>query len=168
MQEQSVWPVINVADVPLRHRFAKGAKFAAHFGRVGPVIGMSKLGCSMYVVPPGKAAWPRHAHHTVEELYLILDGTGEFQLGTERYDIRSGDLVSAPAGGAEVAHQVVNTGSDDLRYLAISTTDEPDVIEYPDSGKFRLVSMTRNGDPRTARIFFHGRVAELTDYWDGE
>ncbi len=122
----------------------------------------------MYVVPPGKAAWPRHAHHTVEELYLILDGTGEFQLGTERYDIRSGDLVSAPAGGAEVAHQVVNTGSDDLRYLAISTTDEPDVIEYPDSGKFRLVSMTRNGDPRTARIFFTVGSPNSLDYWDGE
>ena len=164
----SINPVVDTGAVRLRHSFEKGAAYGAAFARLGPMIGASKLGCSLYVVPAGKAPWPRHAHHSVEEMYFVLEGAGEFRLGEERYPVKAGDLVGAPAGTAEVAHQMVNTSDAELRYLAISTMDEPDVIEYPDSDKFRVVSRTRNGDPRTARILFHGRAADSLDYWDGE
>jgi hypothetical protein len=37
------------------------------------------------------------------------------------YIARSGDVIACPAGGRETAHQIINTGTDELRYLAVST-----------------------------------------------
>ena len=49
-------------------------------------------------------------------------------------------MLAAPTGGAEHAHQLINTGSRILKYLGISTSAETEVVEYPDSGKFGVTS----------------------------
>ena len=49
-------------------------------------------------------------------------------------------VLAAPTGGAEHAHQLINTGSRTLKYLGISTSAETEVVEYPDSGKFGVTS----------------------------
>lgn len=46
--------------------------------------------------------------------------------------------------------------------------NEPDIVEYPDSGKFAVTSMIDAGNPRTARLRFIGRKETSVDYWDGE
>jgi hypothetical protein len=61
-------PVVNIADVPLREG-GDGAGFVAKLGRVGPLVGAQKLGCQLHVVPAGKKAFPRHAHHANEEMF---------------------------------------------------------------------------------------------------
>jgi mannose-6-phosphate isomerase-like protein (cupin superfamily) len=43
-----------------------------------------------------------------EEIYFILEGTGEMCLGTERAELRAGQAVYIPPG---VFHQLTNTGS---------------------------------------------------------
>ena len=43
-------------------------------------------------------------------------------------------IVGFPRG-AGGAHQVVNEGTAPVRMLAVSTSGEPDVVLYPDSGK---------------------------------
>ena len=43
-------------------------------------------------------------------------------------------IVNLP-GGPECAHQLINTGAEDLVYLAISTNAIPEVCGYPDSAK---------------------------------
>ena len=73
-----------------------------------------------------------------------------------------GDVLGAPRGGPEFAHQL-NTGSETLKYLAISSKADTDVCEYPDSGKLGVGSKLPNG-----RFRFTGRVADMRDYWDGE
>ena len=100
--------IVNLADVPLRD-FGNGRAFAAKLGRVGPLIGARKLGCMLHIVPPGKTAFPRHAHHTNEEMFFILSGEGTYRLGAESLPIRTNDLIAAPAGDGETAHQIVNT-----------------------------------------------------------
>jgi uncharacterized cupin superfamily protein len=57
--------------------------------------------------------------------------------------VRSGDIVAAPAGTQ--AQQLVNTGSDDLRYLGISTGGAVDVVDYPDSKKIAVAVGVKNG-----------------------
>jgi uncharacterized cupin superfamily protein len=161
-------PVANVAEVPLIE-LGHGDKFAAKLGRIGPVIGTQKLGCLLHVVPPGKRAFPLHAHHANEEMYVILSGTGEYRVGGQRYPIREGDVLAAPAGGPETAHQIVNNGKSELRYLGISTMIAPEAVEYPDSGKFAILSRPDpSGDPRKAGLRFIGRKESTLDYWDGE
>lgn len=161
-------PVVNIADVPLREG-GNGKQFAAKLGRVGPLIGASKLGCQLHIVPAGKKAFPRHAHHVNEEMFFVVSGQGSYRAGEETYPIREGDLIAAPPGDAATAHQIVNTGTSELRYLAFSTRLDPDVVEYPDSKKFAVASMV---DPEkgliAAKLVYIGRREGSLGYFDGE
>lgn len=162
-------PVINVADVPLND-FGNGKGFAAKLGRISPEIGSTGIGCLLTVVPPGKKAFPFHNHHVMHELFVILEGTGTYRFGEGRYPIKAGDVLAAPPGGPEAAHQIVNTGEVDLKYLGISDipSDDAEIVEYPDSGKFMAMSRSDGGGPMTAKFRVMGRERPALDYWDGE
>ena len=161
-------PVVNIADVPLID-FGNGDGFVAGLGRIGPLIGTEQLGCALTIVPAGKKAFPFHAHHANEEMAFIISGTGEVRLGEQRYPLRAGDVVAMPAGGPSAAHQIINTGSEELRYLCMSTMRSPEAVEYPDSGKFAVTAgIPPGGGPRDARLRYIGRAGTTLDYWDGE
>jgi uncharacterized cupin superfamily protein len=156
--------VVNVNDVPLSDR-GNGKQFAVKWGRVGPLIGLSGLGCAVHAVPPGKSAFPFHRHHVMEEMFFVLSGEGHYRFGEEKYPVRAGDIVAAPAGSK--AHQLINTGAGDLRYLGISTTSGVEVVDYPDSGKVGITAGVKNSDIATATYRGMGRMT-AADYYDGE
>ena len=156
--------VVNLADVPLTDA-GNGKTFQVRVGRIAPILGLTGLGCALTVVPPGKRAYPFHRHHVFNELFFVLSGSGEVRLDERRLPLRAGDLVANPAGAE--AHQIVNTGTDELRYLAISDIGTVDVIDYPDSGKMGVAAGVKNGDLSTATYKAFGRVAPA-DYFDGE
>ena len=156
--------VVNVDDVPLMDR-GNGKRFAVKWGRVGPLLGLSRLGCAVHVVPAGKSAFPFHRHHIMDELIFVLAGEGEYRFGEEKHPVRAGDFVGAPAGGK--AHQLINTGKSDLRYLGISSLSDVEVVEYPDSGKVGVMAGVKNGNFADASYRQIGRIA-ATDYFDGE
>jgi len=157
-------PIVNIDDVSLMDR-GHGEKFAVKWGRVGPLVGSTDLGCAVHVVPPGKRAFPFHRHHVADEMFFILSGTGEYRLGDKTHRLRGGDFVAAPAGGD--AHQIINTGKENLRYLAFSTVGSVDVVDYPDSGKIAVAAGVKNADFKTATYAKVGRM-QPTDYYDGE
>ena len=128
-------------------------------GQIAPLIGAQKLGYNLTVVPPGKRVFPFHNHHVNEEMFFILEGSGEVRIGAERFPLTQGDVIACPPGGPELAHQIINTSSSELRYLAVSTKLSPEVAEYPDSGKFGVM---------TESLRFLGRKETSLDYWDGE
>src|SRR5262245_6342374 len=159
-------PVINLADVPLSDT-GNGEGFAARVGSFGGLIGSTGIGCMLHVVEPGKKAFPFHAHHVIHELFIILEGEGEYRFGKERYAVKQGDVLAAPTGGPEHAHQILNTGTGTLKYLGVSTTTETEVVEYPDSGKVGVTSRfdwsTRKGGVRLL-----ARPGANLGYYDGE
>jgi uncharacterized cupin superfamily protein len=169
-------PIINIADIELEPRPAAFApsgsaaeRFDAKMGFIAPRIGAQKLGYNITAVPPGKCAFPRHNHHVNEEMFFILQGSGELRVGDHTYPIRVGDVIACPAGGKEVAHQILNSGTEELRYLAVSTRLSPEIAEYPDSGKFGVLAefpAVANGKPQQFR--FVGRDNQNLDYWEGE
>lgn len=169
-------PVINLADIELQPRPAAFAatgpaaeRFDARMGYIGPRIGAQQLGCNLTAVPPGKRAFPCHNHRVNEELVLVLQGTGEVRIGAQSYPLRDGDIVAFPAGGPETSHQIVNTGSEELRYLALSTRLSPELCDYPDSGKFGvLAEFSPDADGKPQRFMFVGRAEDSRDYWEGE
>lgn len=130
-------------------------------------IGARKLGYNLTVLPPGKAQCPFHSHRGEEEMFLILDGEGELRFGSERYALRRHDVIACPAGGPEVAHQIINTGSVDLRYLALSNVEGVEVCEYPDSGKVGIFAEggATNGTARLRKLF---RAEADVEYYDRE
>ncbi len=154
--------IVNLADLPLKQK-GDGRRFAARTARAGPLIGLQGLGCSLVVVQPGNKACPLHRHHVRDELFFVLEGEGVTRLDDATLPIRAGDLIGAPAGAE--AHQIINTGPAELRYLAISAENPTDIIEHPDSGKVAIGAGFRPGATPTL-----DRLGRLTaaEYYDGE
>lgn len=168
-------PVVNIDEIELKARPAAFAapgdgasRFDARVGQISPRLGALKLGYNITAVPPGMRAFPFHNHRINEEMFFILEGAGEVRIGSERYPIRKGDIIACPPGGPESAHQIINTGSAELKYLAVSTQQMPEICDYPDSGKFLVTEKLRNADGTVAGFRYIGRPDSAVDYWDGE
>ena len=157
-------PIVNPAELELTSR-EHGGKFAVQTGEVGLALGLSGLGCMLHIVPPGKMSGPFHRHHGCDEMFVILSGSGEYRVGDERVPFKPGDCLGAPAGGP--AHQIINTGSEELRYLGLSNNGAADMVEYPDSGKISARVGSKGIHYDDATLNLRGRITPV-DYWDGE
>jgi uncharacterized cupin superfamily protein len=127
-------------------------------------IGASKLGYNLTELPPGKSQCPFHSHREEEEMFFILEGEGELRFGEQRFKLRRHDIVACPTGGAEVAHQIINTGNTTMRYLSLSTVAATEVCEYPDSGKIGVFASTTP----TSGVRKMFRAEAGVDYYDRE
>ena len=127
--------IINLLDVPLEREKA-GSRFEASTSILGVQLGLFGLGATLHEVPPGKTASPFHRHHTSDEMFLVLSGTGIYRYGEARIPIKEWDCLGAPAGGE--GHQIINTGDVPLRYLGVSNNTNADVVEYPDTGRIHV------------------------------
>lgn len=156
-------PIINLDDVTFDDVEASGL-YTSSRALFSAGIGAKKLGYNLTVLPPGKAQCPFHCHHGEEEMFLVIEGEGELRFGDKRYPIRQHDVIACPTGGPDVAHQIINTGTTTLRYLAVSTLAELDTCEYPDSQKMLVVTGQR-GEPGLRKIF---RTENTVDYYDRE
>jgi uncharacterized cupin superfamily protein len=139
-------------------------RYTSRRATIGRHIGARQLGYNLTVLPPGKAQCPYHSHRSEEEMFFIIEGEGELRFCDRTYPIRKHDVIACPTGGAEVAHQIVNTGTSDLRYLALSNLVDVDVCEYPDSGKVGVYA--GRGDKPGLRMLF--RAENTVDYYDRE
>jgi len=169
-------PVINIKDIALE-TWPAGAllsgqasqRYEAKMGFIGPRIGAQKLGYNITAVPPGKSAFPLHNHYINEEMFFILQGSGELRVGEYTYAVREGDFIACPPGGKENAHKIINSSTEELRYLAVSTKISPEIVEYPDSGKFGVLHEQGIGsDGKPTRFVFVGRESDSRDYWEQE
>lgn len=158
-----VTPAVRLSGLAL-DTWSKGSFFGGSDASFGKMLGLSALGISYCEVDPGKSGCPFHNHHVEEELFVILEGEGTYRFGDERFNFKAGDVLGAPNGGPETAHQIINTGSRTLKYLAIANNAATEVCEYPDSGKFQITSHKPGG-----RLRHCGREGDNhLDYWDGE
>jgi uncharacterized cupin superfamily protein len=129
----------------------------------------SELGCSLYEIEPGKRGWPAHYHEGNEEAVFVLDGDGTLWLGGDREerDLSAGDLAVFPRG--EDGQHELEAGPEGIRYLAMSTMNDPDITVYPDNGSVGLFAGAPTGGDKSAR-----RLSRYLDidaevpYWDEE
>jgi len=169
-------PIINIDDIELQPRpptFAATGEaaesFDASMGMIAPVLGARQLGYNLTSVPAGMRAFPFHNHRVNEEMFFIIEGKGEVRIGEQVYPIKKNDIIACPAGDESTAHQIINTGESDLKYLSVSTKISPEIANYPDSGKFAVLAdypADANGNPQ--RFMYVGRSEESKDYWEDE
>jgi uncharacterized cupin superfamily protein len=160
-------PIINIYDAELGYQLQHGDQFEVRAAPLAEKVGARMIGANLTTVPPGKAAFPFHHHYANEEHFLILRGSGKLRSGSETYAVRVGDYIVSPAGGAEHAHQLVNTGGEDLVYLSLSTLLTPEVVGYPDSAKIG-VRPQPYGAPASKRYLIAESDLDKAQYWDGE
>jgi Cupin domain len=98
-------PVLNIADVELMDFGSPKSKFKAKPGRMGPVLGARKLGAMLTILEPGKRAFPFHRHHAIEEMFNIVEGSGECRYGSETHAIKPGDLHGGWRGCRRISGQ---------------------------------------------------------------
>jgi len=156
-------PFVNLSEVEFTDVEENGF-YTSKRAQFSDAIGARQLGYNLTELPPGSAQCPFHSHRAEEEMFLILEGEGELRFGEHRYLIRKHDVIACPTGGPATAHQIINTGSATMRYLALSILADVEVCEYPDSSK---VGVFAGGDntPRLRKLI---RSESEVDYYDGE
>jgi uncharacterized cupin superfamily protein len=152
----------NVNDVPLE-RMLREPHYDSQGVRLARGTAASKLGASFDILAPGKRGCPYHLHHAQEEMFVILEGSGTLRVADELLPIRAGDVIFIPPG-SDYPHHILNTSDQPLKYLSISTMEQPEICEYPDSGKFMAEGSLGSGTP----FEVIDRRKESLDYWDGE
>ncbi len=136
--------------------------FLARRARLSRQAGAERLGLSLWELGPGEAAYPYHFHYTEEEMLVVLDGRPSLRTPAGWRVLEEGEVVAFPRG-EQGGHQLLNATAEPVRFLSFSTSGEPDVVSYPDSGKLGAYERRPDGDG--LRSMF--RMADQVDYYDG-
>jgi uncharacterized cupin superfamily protein len=133
--------------------------YHAGMDRFGPKIGATRMGASVYELPPGQALCPYH-YESDEEWIIVLDGRVSVRHPEGTDTLQAGDTAAFPVGPAG-AHKVFNASDETVRFVMLSTRDEPAWTIYPDSRKIGVW---------TGRKEEHvlARMGENLGYYDGE
>ncbi|WP_121742315.1 cupin domain-containing protein [Natronorubrum halophilum] len=123
------------------------------------------LGCSLYELPAGMRSWPYHYHTANEEALYVLSGEGLLRAESGEEPLTAGDFVTLPAN-ENGGHRIVNDGEGALRYLMISTMNEPDITVYPEMGKFGLFVGSPPGGRDERSLEGYYRLDDDVDYWE--
>jgi uncharacterized cupin superfamily protein len=98
---------------------------------IGDAIGCEKIYVNIDYVKPGSESVKYHSHSKQEEFYLIMSGEGILRIDGQEILIKTGDVISTPAG-KDSGHQFINNSSEILQILDVGTREKDDVITYPD------------------------------------
>ena len=143
--------------------FQREPLYEAMGARLAKGTAARKLGASIDIVASGKVTCPYHAHRAQEEMFVVVEGSGTLRVAGEMLPIVQGDVIFIPAG-PEYPHQIINTSDAPLKYLSISTRESPEIVEYPDSGKYLAQADADSNTP----FDVIAQVAPSVDYWAGE
>jgi uncharacterized cupin superfamily protein len=137
--------------------------FRARRARLGYEVGSELIGCSLWEVPAGEAAYPYHYHFADEELVIVMRGRPTLRSPDGVRELEEGEMVRFPLG-EHGAHQILNRTEQPVTFLALSSSGRPDIVIYPDSNKLGVGERLPGGGG--LRAFFHREGA--VDYWDRE
>jgi mannose-6-phosphate isomerase-like protein (cupin superfamily) len=102
---------VHASDVPGLRAPAPHARTLKHL--VAPwTLGSSNLWVGLSEIDVGSSS-NRHAHDN-EEVFFVLAGRGDVEIGDDRAAIEPGSAVLVPSGSP---HRLVNTGDELLRVL---------------------------------------------------
>jgi uncharacterized cupin superfamily protein len=144
--------IVSALDAPSESR--DGATVARERRDIGTAAGSVHTGIKLVNVRPGKLGVAPHCHSAEEEIFVVLEGSGQLLLGDEEHPVHAGHVIARPPGTC-VAH-TMRAGLDGLVYLAYGTRVPNDICFYPRSGKVYF-----------GGVGVIGRIEQL-DYWDGE
>jgi mannose-6-phosphate isomerase-like protein (cupin superfamily) len=92
----------------------------AHGSEIRPLVDRTTSDitqCSLAeeLLPPGCAVRPHH-HRETEEIYYVLEGSGEMTVGGETAPVAAGDAIFIPR---DAVHTLRNTGEVAMRIVLV-------------------------------------------------
>jgi uncharacterized cupin superfamily protein len=151
---------INIAEPDFTFDPTDPDRFRSGLFRFGKLIGMRKLGASVYELPPGQSICPYHYEYGEEEALLVLEGRPTLRHPDGSDELEPWDAV-AFAEGPEGAHMLSNNTDETVRVLMFSTIALPGATVYPDSDKIGVWTGNEDDDALFRRA---GKVT----YFEGE
>lgn len=158
---------VNLNEIREEPWQSPGAKYGVSFKGISEALGREPSSLDLSKrhpfdlewnrVPPGKFNFPYHAHSAQWELYLVVSGNGTVRHKDGITEVRQGDAFIF---GPDEAHQIRNSGHEDLIYYVIADNPIGESSYYPDSGKWKV-----NKSSAADRVFVK---AVETGYFDGE
>ncbi len=85
---------------------------------------------NMAYLEAGKVFTP-HRHTSMEEIFFILKGKGEFIIGREREKVKEGDCILVPAN---MIHTMINTGKETIEYIVFGVQTKEGGQTVPEHG----------------------------------
>jgi uncharacterized cupin superfamily protein len=148
---------VNVFEVEPEGDESDPPGYRSRSVRIGPMIGASALGATVYDLDPGESVCPYHYELGNEEWLVVLMGKPTLRdEDDDEHELKQWDVVIFPEG-PEGAHKVTNKTEEPVRVAIFSTKNEPDVTIYPDSDKVGISPIDK--------VF---RLGDAVDYWEGE
>ena len=135
--------------------------YHAGMDRFGPKIGASKIGATVYELPPGQSLCPYH-YESEEEWLLVLRGRVTVRHPAGEDVLGPGDVTAFPVGPAG-AHKTTNNGTETVRMVMFANSDPIGYCVYPDSNKVSHWTDSSNSQDNVLV-----RRGENLDYYDGE
>ncbi|MDX6376845.1 MAG: hypothetical protein QOE98_1148 [Gaiellaceae bacterium] len=151
---------VNIASPEFTYDETDPAGYRAGMLRLGPLVGGSAVGASLYHLPPGEALCPYHYEYGEEEWMLVLEGAPTLRRPDGEQVLRAWDVVCFPSG-PDGAHKIANASAETVRVLMFSNVTHPCATVYPDSGKMGIWS----GNPDDSMLV---RKADAVTYYEGE
>jgi uncharacterized cupin superfamily protein len=152
--------VVNLHTSELQYDADDPDDYRAGYVRLGPLLGATKLGATIYELPPGQSNCPYHYEYGAEEWLFVLEGELTVRHPDGEAVLGPGDVACFPEG-PDGAHKLTNRSSSRVKLVMLSTKQDPGVAVYPDSDKIGVWP----GDERDTVMV---RRASNVSYWDGE
>jgi uncharacterized cupin superfamily protein len=151
---------VNLFGVEVEDWSGRPDGYRLAFARLAPQIGATRIGATIYDVPPGQSTFPYHYEHGCEEWLLVIAGQPSLRHPGGEDELEPGDLVCF-SEGPEGAHKVTNRTGETARVMILSTKAFPAVAVYPDSDKVGIFTEDEADDVMIRR-------ESGVDYWDRE
>jgi uncharacterized cupin superfamily protein len=155
---------INLGDIPEESWFSPKGKFGGASKEISVALGRKPHSTDLNErhpfdvevsrLPPGMSVCPYHAHSAQWEFYHVISGNGVVRHQDGTTPIEPGDaFIFEP----NQAHQLTNSGSQDLVFLTVADNPIGESCYYPDSEKW----LVRSPERKIIR-------SDPLDYYDGE
>ena len=151
--------VANLFETPRGRQGDAPPGYQVPLARIGPLIGASALGLTVYELAEGDSICPYHYEYPCEEWLIVLEGVPTLRTPEGESELEPGDVVCFPPGPAG-AHKLTNRRGAPALLAMLSTKSRPAIGVYPDSDK---VGVWSGGDddpllfPRAAAVaYWHG------------
>ncbi len=149
----------NISNIEATHK-ATHEPYEYTKYEITPREDFSQCYVAVYHIPPLKSNYPMHSHENNTEVFYIQSGNGLVETPTGCRRVETGDFIICPPGKGS-AHKIKNISeTEDLVYIDFDTTNSPDIVHYPDSGKTGIILHNQSS------TFFRDSTA--VDYYEDE